>query len=85
MNITNSYTQQWVCIECNYVNKEILTVGKVYEIITETNIDPFTNADLSISSFIGDDGKSYLIDFTRDNAFIPLDEYRQQKLNYLLK
>lgn len=75
---------KWVCIECDYVNKEILTVRKVYEVITDTTIDPFTNADLSISSFIGDNGNSYLIDFKKDQAFIPLEEYRQKQLDKIL-
>jgi len=81
---------KWICIECNYVNKGLLTIGKVYEVTTDTAIDPFTNADLSISSFISDNGQSYLIDLNNKsmqfhNDFIPLEEYRQRQLDKILK
>ena len=38
---------KWVCINRNYVNKELLTEGKVYEIITDTSICPITDIDLN--------------------------------------
>jgi hypothetical protein len=73
-----------VCINRSYVNKELLTEGKVYEITKDISICPITDVDLSITSFIGDDGQSYLIDLNNENDFIPLEEYRQQQLDKLL-
>jgi hypothetical protein len=75
---------KWVCINRSYVNKELLTEGKVYEITKEVSICPVTDIDLSLTSFIADDGRSYLIDLNNENDFIPLEEYRQQQLNKLL-
>lgn len=75
---------KWVCINSNYVNKQLLTEGKVYEFIKDVSICPFTDVDLSITSFIGDDGRSYLIDPNNENDFIPLEEYRQKQLDRIL-
>lgn len=81
MNIIKS---KWVCINRSYVNKELLTEGKVYEITKDVSTCPVTDVDLSLTSFIGDDGRSYLIDLNNENDFIPLEEYRQQQLDKLL-
>lgn len=81
MNIIKS---KFVCINRSYVNKELLTEGKVYEITKDVSICPVTDIDLSLTSFIADDGRSYLIDLNNENDFIPLEEYRQQQLNKLL-
>ena len=81
MNIIKS---KWVCINRSYVNKELLTEGKVYEITKDVSICPVTDVDLSLTSFIGDDGRSYLIDLNNENDFITLEEYRQQQLDKLL-
>ena len=74
----------WVCINRSYVNKELLTEGKIYEFTKEVSICPVTNVDLSLISFIADDDRSYLIDLNNENDFIPLDEWRQRQLNKLL-
>mgnify|MGYP003353491355 CR=1 FL=1 len=75
---------KWVCVECHYVNKGILTPGKVYEFTKETEYDPFTNIDIiSIISFIGDDGKSYLVN-NDDKDFITLEEHRNKQLEKYL-
>jgi hypothetical protein len=81
MNIIKS---KWVCINRSDVNKDLLTEGKVYEITKDVSICPVTDIDLSLTSFIGDDGRSYLIDLNNENDFIPLEEYRQQQLDKLL-
>ena len=81
MNIIKS---KWVCINRSYVNKELLTEGKVYEITKDVSICPITDVDLSLTSFIGDDGRSYLIDLNNENDFISLEEYRQNQLDKLL-
>jgi hypothetical protein len=75
---------KWVCINRNYVNNSLLTEGKVYEITKEVSICPVTDIDLSITSFIADDGQSYLIDLNNENGFITLEEYRQQQLDKIL-
>lgn len=75
---------KWVCINSNYVNKELLTEGKVYEFTKEVSICPVTDIDLSITSFIGDDGRSYLIDLNNENDFITLEEHRQKQLDKIL-
>jgi hypothetical protein len=67
---------KWVCINSNYVNKELLTEGKVYEIITETSF--------GLSSFIADNGRSYRIDLDNINEFITLEEWREKQLDKLL-
>jgi len=46
---------------------------------------PVTDVDLSITSFIADDGRSYLIDLNNENDFIPLEEYRDKKISKILK
>ena len=74
----------WVCVNRSYVNKELLTEGKIYEFTKEVSICPVTNVDLSIISFIADDTRSYLIDLNNENDFIPLEEWRQRQLNKLL-
>lgn len=76
---------KWVCINCSYVNKELLTEGKVYEITKDISMCPVTDVDLSITSFIADDGRSYLIDLNNENDFIPLEEYRDKKISKILK
>lgn len=81
MNIIKS---KWVCINRSYVNKELLTEGKVYEITKDVSICPVTDVDLSLTSFIADDGRSYLIDLNNENDFIPLDEWREKQLDKLL-
>jgi hypothetical protein len=81
MNIIKS---KWVCINRSDVNKDLLTEGKVYEITKDVSICPVTDVDLSLTSFIGDDGRSYLIDLNNENDFITLEEYRQQQLDKLL-
>ena len=81
MNIIKS---KWVCINRSYVNKELLTEGKVYEFTKDISICPVTDIDLSLTSFIADDGRSYLIDLNNVNDFITLEEYRQKQLNKLL-
>ena len=75
---------KWVCINSSYVNKELLTEGKVYEFTKDVSICPVTNIDLSLTSFIADDGRSYLIDLNNENDFIPLEQYRQEQLNKIL-
>ena len=75
---------KWVCINRSDVNKDLLTEGKVYEITKDVSICPVTDVDLSLTSFIGDDGRSYLIDLNNENDFITLEEYRQQQLDKLL-
>ena len=82
MNIIKS---KWVCINRSYVNKELLTEGKVYELTKDVSICPVTDVDLSLTSFIGDDGRSYLIDLNNENDFIPLEEYRDKKIDNILK
>lgn len=82
MNIIKS---KWVCINCSYVNKELLTGGKVYEITKDVSICPVTDVDLSLTSFIADDNRSYLIDLNNENDFIPLEEYRDKKIDKVLK
>lgn len=74
----------WVCINRSYVNKELLTEGKIYEFTKEVSICPVTNVDLSLISFIADDARSYLIDLNNENDFIPLEEYREKQLDTLL-
>jgi hypothetical protein len=69
---------KWVCINHSDVNKDLLTVGKVYEIITETSFG------LSHTSFIADNGRSYLIDLDNINEFITLEEWREKQLDKLL-
>ena len=81
MNIIKS---KWVCINRSDVNKDLLTEGKVYEITKDVSICSVTDIDLSITSFIGDDGRSYLIDLNNENDFITLEEYRQKQLDKLL-
>jgi hypothetical protein len=80
----NIIKSKWVCINRNYVNKELLTEGKVYEFTKDISICPVTDIDLSITSFIADDGRSYLIDLNNENDFITLEEYRQQQLDKIL-
>jgi hypothetical protein len=75
---------KWVCINRSDVNKDLLTEGKVYEITKDVSICPVTDVDLSLTSFIGDDGRSYLIDLNNENDFITLEEHRQQQLDKLL-
>lgn len=75
---------KWVCINRSHVNKHLLTEGKVYEITKEVSICPVTDIDLSLTSFIADNGLSYLIDLNNENDFITLEEYRQQQLDKLL-
>jgi hypothetical protein len=75
---------KWVCINRSYVNKELLTEGKVYEFTKDVSICPVTNIDLSLTSFIADNGLSYLIDLNNENDFIPLEQYRQEQLNKIL-
>ncbi len=75
---------KWVCINSNYVNKELLTEGKVYEFTKDVSICPVTDIDLSLTSFIADNGLSYLIDLNNENDFISLEEYRQQQLDKLV-
>jgi hypothetical protein len=75
---------KWVCVNRSYVNKHLLTEGKVYEITKDVSICPVTDIDLSLTSFIADNGLSYLIDLNNDNDFIPLEEYRQRQLDKLL-
>ena len=75
---------KWVCINRSDVNKDLLTEGKVYEITKDVSICPVTDIDLSLTSFIADNGLSYLIDLNNDNDFIPLEEYRQRQLDKLL-
>ena len=69
---------KWICINRGDVNKDLLTEGKIYEIITETNFG------LSQTSFIADNGKSYLIDLDNINEFITLEEWREKQLDKLL-
>ena len=69
---------KWVCINRSDVNKDLLTEGKVYEIITETSFG------LSHTSFIADNGRSYLIDLDNINEFITLEEWREKQLDKLL-
>lgn len=69
---------KWVCIIHSDVNKDLLTEGKVYEIITETSFG------LSHTSFIADNGRSYLIDLDNINEFITLEEWREKQLDKLL-
>jgi hypothetical protein len=77
---------KWVCVNSHYTNKGITTVGKVYEFIKEISICPITLIDLSHTSFIGDDGQSYLIHDNEqiDMSFISLEQYRQDQLNKIL-
>ena len=75
---------KWVCVNRSYVNKELLTEGKIYEFTKEVSICPVTNVDLSLISFIADDARSYLIDLNNENDFIPLEEWRQRQLNKIL-
>ena len=79
-----STKSKWVCVNRSYVNKELLTEGKIYEFTKEVSICPVTNVDLSLISFIADDARSYLIDLNNENDFIPLEEWRQRQLNKLL-
>jgi hypothetical protein len=81
----NIIKSKWVCINRSYVNKELLTEGKVYELTKDVSICPVTDVDLSLTSFIGDDGRSYLIDLNNENDFIPLEEYRDKKIDNILK
>lgn len=69
---------KWVCINRSDVNKDLLTEGKVYEIITETSFG------LSKTSFIADNGRSYRIDLDNINEFITLEEWREKQLDKLL-
>jgi hypothetical protein len=75
---------KWVCFNRSYVNKELLTEGKIYEFTKEVSICPVTGYDLSLISFIADDARSYLIDLNNENDFIPLEEWRQRQLNKIL-
>jgi len=74
-----------VCVKLHDVNDDILTIGKVYDIVKDISICLVTNIDLSHTSFIADDGKSYLIhsDEQIDMNFISLEEWREKKLNEL--
>jgi len=76
---------KWVCINCSYVNRGLLTVGKVYEVITETDINlqsyPYS---FEFASFISDDGKSYLMGNSIDRELITLEEWRELQLNKLV-
>jgi len=74
---------KWVYTKNDAIYNDIVTKGKVYEIITETAIDPFTSSDLTHNSFIGDNGISYLVDLNND-YFIPLDEWREIQLIKLI-
>jgi hypothetical protein len=80
----NIIKSKWICINRSDVNKDLLTEGKVYEITKDVSICPVTDVDLSLTSFIGDDGRSYLIDLNNENDFIPLEDYRQKQLDKLL-
>ncbi len=77
---------KWVCVKLHDANEDILTIGKIYDIIKEVSICPVTNIDLSITSFIADDGKYYLIHEDRqiDMNFISLEQYRQQQLDKII-
>ncbi len=77
---------KWVCVKLHDANKNILSIGKTYDIIKEITICPVTNIDLSITSFIADDGQSYTIhaDEQINMNFISLEEYRQEQLNKIL-
>jgi hypothetical protein len=57
-------------------------VGKVYEVITETDID--LGVDFGHTSFIADDGKSYLMGNSIDRELITLEEWRELQLNKLV-
>jgi hypothetical protein len=71
---------KWVCIESSYRS----AFGKVYEVTTDTNTDEVANVSISISYYIGDNGRPYIIDFEKDKQFITLEEWRQQQLDKLL-
>ena len=75
---------KWVCIARSHINRDLLTVGKVYEITTDTSICPVTDIDLSMNYFISDDGRSYIIDLRNDKEFIPLEEWRERQLYKIL-
>jgi len=75
---------KWVCINRSDVNKDLLTEGKVYKFTKDVSICPVTVIDLSLISFIADNGRSYLIDLNNENDFIPLEEYRQRQLDKIL-
>lgn len=77
---------KYVCINTNYNDKNILTHRKIYDIIREISICSVTNIDLSYSYFIGDDGKSYIIQTDEQIGinFISLDLYRQKQIDRLL-
>ena len=77
---------KWVCFTTHDANEDILTIGKVYDIVKEIAICPITNIDLSHTSFIADDGKSYLIHAYEQIAmnFISLEQYRQDQLDKIL-
>ena len=74
---------KWVCINPN--KSSITTWGKIYDFVKEIDIDPISNIDFGFTYFIGDDGVSYLVTSNSlNNEFIPLSEWRMNKLNEIL-
>lgn len=72
-----------VCTSCHSVNSRILTPGKVYVVTTEKDIDPFGSCHFSTKSFIGDDGRGYLIQYN-DGEFVSIEEWREMQLKKIL-
>lgn len=89
MNVT---TEKMVCTSCSEVDNGVLTVGRIYVVSTEKS--PFDNFDFTFKSFVGDDGREYLIQHGDNNfkcvsryAFkiISLEEWRQRQLDNILE
>ena len=76
-------TEKMVCTTCTPVNNHILTPGRIYVITTEKANDTSSDIDISLRTFIGDDGNDYLIQYN-DGEFITLEEWRQRQLNKIL-
>lgn len=71
-------TIKWVCVTSKaWGSDQYQTPGKIYDVTVEVMYGEETY------SFVGDDGKEYLL-FLSDDDFIPLEEWRQRQLNKLL-
>lgn len=82
-------TEKMVCTTT--VNSNILTPGKIYVVTTNKSIDTSSDIDITLKTFIGDDGNDYLlavnsasIQYNDLGEFITLEEWRQRQLNKIL-
>lgn len=71
-------TSKWVCVASKDWGSEVYqTIGKTYDVTVEVFHGEETY------SFVGDDGKEYLL-FLSDDDFITLEEWRERQINKLL-